>query len=57
MTSDDTFEATLDASVDIVDVDNSAVLGSNLGIADVDGPIEVETATEPAVEETEAAGA
>ena len=58
VSSDDTFEATLDASVDVIDVDNSALIGSDLGIVDVEGPIEVAAATEePAMEETETTGA
>lgn len=57
VTSDDTFDTTFDASIDIVDVDNSAVLGSDIGITDVDGPIEVEPAPEPAMDEAETAGA
>lgn len=57
VSSDDTFDATFDASIDVVDVDNSAVLASDLGITDIDGPIEVEPAPDPAMEETETAGA
>jgi hypothetical protein len=57
--SNDTLDASIDASVDIVDIDNSAVLGSDVGIVGDVGPVEVEVpeADDTATETTETTGA
>ena len=54
---DASIDSTIDASIDIVDVDNSLVNDSNLGIVEAEIDVENLTVDDGQVEETEAAGA